>query len=193
MLLITTRLLASVWFARSSSKPTKVPSISDSPWRQHLPPHKHWGRQWLVKVEPCQRDASTYSHILVDSSITLRSPERLSPGCPLLPLRRPEFTCVSEERSWLLRRLLTTWGAVRPRRTVTVRIWQKERRSRRRRRLLRWRAGVTRSAWRRWCPAGRRTESPPSSNRRCRCLLWVWALCICAGRRAASPGEAGRV
>ena len=38
----------------------------------------------MVKVEPCQRDASTYSHILVDSSITLRSPERLSPGCPLL-------------------------------------------------------------------------------------------------------------
>lgn len=37
----------------------------------------------MVKVEPCQSDASTYSHTQLDSCITLRSPERVSPGCPL--------------------------------------------------------------------------------------------------------------
>lgn len=58
-------------------------SVSDCPWRHPLLAHKHFGPQWLVKVRPCQRDASTYSHSQLDSCTTLHSPERVSPGSPL--------------------------------------------------------------------------------------------------------------
>lgn len=68
--------------------------------------------------------------------------------------------------TWLLGRLLTTWRAVRPRRTETA---GTRRSGRRRKTRLRRCCGITRSAWRHSCPAGRRVataESPPATNRR---------------------------
>ena len=146
------------------------------------------GLQWLVRLGPRRRDASSSSHIAVvlDSSTTLRSPpERLSPGAATFwELFESGW---DPEEKWPLGRLTTTWSVIHPGRTAAAARPRWKARGRRRR--LRRCVGIIRSAWRRSWPGGRRTAA--AWNRRAarwRCPPQQrWTLCTCTGSRAVLP------